>query len=584
MRAARPTRTRIGGSRRRIGLVGFLSVAATAAVAFIGVPQFAYATGGATWDDVIAAQGDVVRQQQLIGEIESQITGLDAEVAAANDRAEKAGAAYGTASEKADGKRGEVMLLQQQSTDAQSRATESERQAGLLAAAMASRGAGDPQLALFSDPGRADQLLYQFGTISKLSEQTNGIYNDAVADKNTADSLESQASSAYDELQQLEAQAKSAYDTATTEQGAAYAAKAAADTRRSELQAMLIPLRAHRDVVASDYAQSEVIRANGVQTEQQQRVDAAWQEQLDSYAEAVARAIQTGTPPPPAPVKPPAPPQQPQPNTNTGQQPVPPATTAPPAQVPPPTTAAPVPSPAPVETTQPPVQPSTPSPSQQPSTPASPTAEPTTAPTTEPSVVPEPTPAPTPTPEPTTEPRPTTPPIDVVPDKPDIEVVPDPEPTPTPTPDPGPGNGGVLDGYAAPLDGAIITDVYGMRVNPVDGVYRMHWGLDLALNGGTCGAWLKAVHDGTVTFAGPSGGYGNHVEIDIGGGVTVSYSHIMPGGINVSVGQHVNPGDVIAFAGTTGNSTGCHLHFEVLYFGTNMDPLPWLEALGIHYS
>ncbi|MFC5126060.1 M23 family metallopeptidase [Pseudoclavibacter helvolus] len=111
----------------------------------------------------------------------------------------------------------------------------------------------------------------------------------------------------------------------------------------------------------------------------------------------------------------------------------------------------------------------------------------------------------------------------------------------------------------------------------------MHNGLDLGVNGGTCGAPLYAVHSGTITYAGYNGGFGNHVVLDFGNGTEVSYSHIMDGGINVYVGQTVNAGDVLAYAGTTGSSTGCHLHFELKYWGTLMDPKPWLASAGIYY-
>lgn len=106
-----------------------------------------------------------------------------------------------------------------------------------------------------------------------------------------------------------------------------------------------------------------------------------------------------------------------------------------------------------------------------------------------------------------------------------------------------------------------------------------HNGIDMV--GGGCGADLVAVASGTVTFAGPQGGYGNHVEVDLGGGTTVSYSHLQPGGIGVSVGQQLGAGDYIGAVGTTGNSTGCHLHFEVKVNGSFVNPVSWLGERGI---
>ena len=61
------------------------------------------------------------------------------------------------------------------------------------------------------------------------------------------------------------------------------------------------------------------------------------------------------------------------------------------------------------------------------------------------------------------------------------------------------------------------------------------------------------------------------------------YAHIMPGGIVVWYGQTVSAGDIIGYAGTTGDSTGCHLHFEVTQYGSFVDPQPWLARYGIHY-
>ncbi|GGA62690.1 hypothetical protein GCM10011490_11410 [Pseudoclavibacter endophyticus] len=106
-----------------------------------------------------------------------------------------------------------------------------------------------------------------------------------------------------------------------------------------------------------------------------------------------------------------------------------------------------------------------------------------------------------------------------------------------------------------------------------------HNGIDMV--GGGCGAELVAVTGGTVTFAGAQGGYGNHVELDLGDGTTISYSHLQPGGIGVSVGQVVQAGDHIGAVGTTGHSTGCHLHFEVKVNGSFIDPVPWLAERGI---
>ncbi|KAB1660376.1 M23 family metallopeptidase [Pseudoclavibacter chungangensis] len=129
--------------------------------------------------------------------------------------------------------------------------------------------------------------------------------------------------------------------------------------------------------------------------------------------------------------------------------------------------------------------------------------------------------------------------------------------------------------FVSPIPGGSMNEGYGTRGGA-------HNGIDVVIpGGGTCGTELQAITSGTVTFAGPQGGYGNHVELALDDGTVVSYSHLEPNGIGVSVGQRLNAGDRIGSAGTTGNSTGCHLHFEVKIGGSFVDPVPWLAANGI---
>lgn len=94
-----------------------------------------------------------------------------------------------------------------------------------------------------------------------------------------------------------------------------------------------------------------------------------------------------------------------------------------------------------------------------------------------------------------------------------------------------------------------------------------HTGLDIACTKGTD---IKVVAEGTITFAGWSGSYGNLVKVDHGNGVETWYGHCSK--IYSKVGQKVNPGDVIAAVGSTGNSTGPHLHFEIRINGSTVDP------------
>ena len=113
---------------------------------------------------------------------------------------------------------------------------------------------------------------------------------------------------------------------------------------------------------------------------------------------------------------------------------------------------------------------------------------------------------------------------------------------------------------------------------PCSGCSSFHEGVDL---GAGCGAPIYAAHAGTIAYAGLYGGYGNYIRINHGGGVTTAYGHIVNGGILVSSGQQVGAGQVIARVGSTGHSTGCHLHFEVRINGTPTDPVSYMSARGI---
>ncbi|MEZ2389466.1 M23 family metallopeptidase [bacterium RCC_150] len=124
-----------------------------------------------------------------------------------------------------------------------------------------------------------------------------------------------------------------------------------------------------------------------------------------------------------------------------------------------------------------------------------------------------------------------------------------------------------------PLDSLVQSSPFGYRVNPITGALgEFHRGQDFVAQ---CGTPVHAAAAGKVTFAGwhPYGG-GNRVVVDHGNGLETTYNHLSS--FNVQVGQTVNRGDVVALSGTTGASTGCHLHFEVMVNGDVVDPLGWL--------
>ena len=122
-----------------------------------------------------------------------------------------------------------------------------------------------------------------------------------------------------------------------------------------------------------------------------------------------------------------------------------------------------------------------------------------------------------------------------------------------------------------------ITSPYGPRPNkPVPGVNPFHKGTDVAAASGTP---IYAAFSGTVVEARVLGTYGKWVLIDHGNGVQTGYAH--NSAIHVNVGQTVSAGDLIASMGSTGASTGPHLHFEVRVNGEAIDPVPFLSERGV---
>ena len=119
-------------------------------------------------------------------------------------------------------------------------------------------------------------------------------------------------------------------------------------------------------------------------------------------------------------------------------------------------------------------------------------------------------------------------------------------------------------GFVWPVHG-ILTSGYGWRWG------RMHEGIDLAVGNGTP---VVAAAAGTIIVAGWMGGYGNLVVVDHGGGISTAYGHNTS--VTVGVGQQVAQGQLIAYSGNTGHSTGPHVHFEVRINGSPVDPLGYL--------
>ncbi len=125
-----------------------------------------------------------------------------------------------------------------------------------------------------------------------------------------------------------------------------------------------------------------------------------------------------------------------------------------------------------------------------------------------------------------------------------------------------------------PVGQGAISSYFGQRMDPITGEEGFHKGLDFA---GTAGEPVVAVAAGVVTWVGERSGYGTLVEISHGNGYVTRYAHNQTA--LVAVGQTVTRGEHIALMGSTGHSTGPHVHFEVLHNGTQIDPLTFVKRL-----
>ena len=155
--------------------------------------------------------------------------------------------------------------------------------------------------------------------------------------------------------------------------------------------------------------------------------------------------------------------------------------------------------------------------------------------------------------------------------EPDSPPTPEAVPSSSPIPVPVPVSLVTTSTLRMPVSGPV-TSGYGMRRHPLTGVWKLHDGTDI---GAACGTPIRAAAAGTVVSASFAGAYGNRVVVDHGTGasgtVTTGYAHARA--FTVSVGDHVSAGQVIAIVGSTGLTTGCHLHVQVWLSGRLVDPM-----------
>ncbi|WP_374765043.1 M23 family metallopeptidase [Yunchengibacter salinarum] len=145
--------------------------------------------------------------------------------------------------------------------------------------------------------------------------------------------------------------------------------------------------------------------------------------------------------------------------------------------------------------------------------------------------------------------------------------------------DDGDGNGGYFDREGrstrktlmkTPVDGARLSSRFGARKHPILGYTRMHKGVDFAAPRGTP---IMAAGNGVIEMSRRYGGFGNYVRIRHGNAYKTAYAHMQKFGPGIREGRRVEQGDIIGYVGTTGRSTGPHLHYEILRGGRQVNPL-----------
>jgi murein DD-endopeptidase MepM/ murein hydrolase activator NlpD len=146
---------------------------------------------------------------------------------------------------------------------------------------------------------------------------------------------------------------------------------------------------------------------------------------------------------------------------------------------------------------------------------------------------------------------------------------------------------GGVEGFVNPTRVIHCSSAYGNRIHPVHGTQKFHSGLDIGIAGGEP---IYAAKDGTVSVAvtnvnsinNCNYGYGNYIKIDHGDGTSTLYAHIKYGTIpsSITVGSEVSQGEQIGQVGSTGCSTGNHLHYEVRVNGQTADPADYIDLTG----
>lgn len=369
--------------------------------------ELAFAAQYPSWADVLKARQNIALKEKAIAEIKNIIRGLEKKVEAATAEAQRVGTIYQEAQLLYDEAAYKADMLQAQADEATKSADASRIRAGQFVSELARVGNVNISTSLLSDASGADDLLSRLGFASIIASQADGIYQAAIRDKNTAQSLTDQAEIAKRERDILRDAAEASFQIA---QDAAI-----------EAENMFQEQQAHQ---ATLMAQLATLVENRRVTEEQ-------------YQEGVEAGGTPGSDLPPGAIS--------------------------------------------------------------------------------------------------------------------------------------------SKGWARPAAG-YISSGFGYRTHPIYNVVRLHAGTDLA---GGCGVPIYAARGGQVVYAGWNGGYGNFILINHGDGISTGYAHIATGKTFVRYGEQVSTGTHIANVGSTGGSTGCHLHFEVRDGGKAINPVPFMRGKGI---
>ncbi|MBO1739257.1 C40 family peptidase [Leifsonia sp. TF02-11] len=255
-----------------------------AVTASIGIVTPAQAVDYPSWNDVQQAKANVANQQAMVANITALIGNLQSTVDAARIASEKAAEAYFQAKVALDKATAKESDLEAQASSAADKAKTSQMRAGLLASHLAKAGGGgDVSTELLLKGGgsgaSADKLLFQLGTMSKLTEQSKAVYDQATKDKNTAEALTAQAKVAKAERESLKADADKALAAAQSAQSAAQSALAEQQTKSTELVAQLATLKNTSTQVEAAYLQGEAVKAQQEAARKAQEDEARRQQQ-----------------------------------------------------------------------------------------------------------------------------------------------------------------------------------------------------------------------------------------------------------------------------------------------------------------